>query len=135
MNWRAPINSGFELKFTENGESKCMTAPAAEVEAILETARRGALYLRRDEARFPSADLDGPWSNYAAKGKPRSNWSGMEKVENRNTYKVQADHEGRQLDKCMIDAQTFLETKIEGQPRQLDGTYHPSEVYFAITGR
>ena len=29
-----------------------------------------------------------------------------------------------------IDAQTFLEAKIEGQPRRLDGTYHPVEVYF-----
>jgi len=29
-----------------------------------------------------------------------------------------------------IDAQTFLESKIEGQPRRLDGVYHPVEVYF-----
>jgi hypothetical protein len=29
-----------------------------------------------------------------------------------------------------IDADTFLEAKIEGQPRLLDGTYHPVEVYY-----
>jgi hypothetical protein len=29
-----------------------------------------------------------------------------------------------------IDAQTFLEAKIEGQPRRLDGTDHPVEIYF-----
>jgi hypothetical protein len=29
-----------------------------------------------------------------------------------------------------IDAKTFLEAKIEGQPRRLDGVYHPVEVYF-----
>jgi hypothetical protein len=29
-----------------------------------------------------------------------------------------------------VDAQTFLETKIEGQPRRLDGVYHPVEVYY-----
>jgi hypothetical protein len=29
-----------------------------------------------------------------------------------------------------IDAQTFLETKIQGQPRKLDGQMHPVEVYF-----
>ena len=29
-----------------------------------------------------------------------------------------------------IDAQTFLEAKIEGQPRRMDGTYHPVEIYF-----
>lgn len=34
-----------------------------------------------------------------------------------------------------IAAKTFLEAKIEGQPRRLDGVYHPVEVSFAITGR
>jgi hypothetical protein len=29
-----------------------------------------------------------------------------------------------------IDAQTFLETKAEGQPRQLDGVYHQVEIYY-----
>jgi len=29
-----------------------------------------------------------------------------------------------------IDAQTYLEAKIEGQPRQLDGVLHPVEVYY-----
>jgi hypothetical protein len=29
-----------------------------------------------------------------------------------------------------IDAQNFLESKIEGQPRRMDGTDHPTEVYF-----
>ena len=29
-----------------------------------------------------------------------------------------------------IDAQTFLEAKIEGQPRRFDDTYHPVEIYF-----
>jgi hypothetical protein len=30
-----------------------------------------------------------------------------------------------------IDARTFLEAKIEGQPRSLDGTDHPVEIYFS----
>lgn len=34
-----------------------------------------------------------------------------------------------------IAAKTFLEAKIEGQPRRLDGVYRPVEVSFAITGR
>ena len=29
-----------------------------------------------------------------------------------------------------IDAQTFLEAKVEGQPRRLDGKMHPVEVYY-----
>jgi hypothetical protein len=29
-----------------------------------------------------------------------------------------------------VDAKTFLETKIEGTPRRLDGKYHPVEIYY-----
>jgi hypothetical protein len=29
-----------------------------------------------------------------------------------------------------IDAHTFLEAKVEGLPRMLDGIYHPVEVYY-----
>jgi hypothetical protein len=35
-----------------------------------------------------------------------------------------------QTQNIWIDAETFLETKIEGQPRRLDGTLHPVEVYY-----
>jgi hypothetical protein len=60
------------------------------------------------------ADLDGPLVDYAAKGTTIA-LDGMEKVEDRDTYKLKL---------------TFLEAKIEGQPRRLDGTDHPVEVYF-----
>jgi hypothetical protein len=29
-----------------------------------------------------------------------------------------------------VDAKTFLESKIEGTPRRLDGKYHPVEIYY-----
>jgi len=49
----------------------------------------------------------------------------MEQVENRDTYKVKLTmKDGTALD-VWIDAQTFLETKMGGQPRRLDGVYHP----------
>lgn len=84
-----------------------------------------------DEMKIAStqADLDGPLVDYAAKG-TRVDLDGMEKVEGRDTYKLNLmTKDGRALH-VWIDAQTFLETKIEGQPRRLDGTEHPVEVYF-----
>jgi len=84
-----------------------------------------------DEMKMASmqADLDGPLIDYAAKGS-RIELTGMEKVEDRDTYKIKLTmKDGRAL-AVWIDAGTFLETKIEGQPRMLDGTYHPVEVYF-----
>ena len=55
---------------------------------------------------------------------------GTEKVENRDTYKVKLTTSAGELLHVWIDTQTFLEAKIEGQPRRLDGTYHPVEIYY-----
>src|ERR1035438_2293549 len=74
------------------------------------------------------ADLDGPLVDYAAKGTVIE-LDGMEKVEDRDTYKVKLTMKNRQAIHVWIDAQTFLEAKIEGQPRRLDGVDHPVEVY------
>jgi len=75
------------------------------------------------------ADLDGPLVDYAAKG-TKVELAGMEKVEDRNTYKVKLTMKDGRVIHVWIDALTFLEAKIEGQPRRLDGTDHPVEVYF-----
>jgi hypothetical protein len=75
------------------------------------------------------ADLDGPLVDYAAKG-TRVELAGTEKIEGHDTYKVKMTMQNGQVLHVWIDAQTFLEAKIEGQPRRMDGTDHPTEVYF-----
>ncbi len=75
------------------------------------------------------AELDGFLVDYAAKG-TQIELAGMEKVENRDTYKLKLTMKSGQALHVWIDADTFLEAKIEGQPRLLDGTYHPVEVYY-----
>src|SRR5712664_1619802 len=75
------------------------------------------------------ADVDGYLVDYAAKG-IQIELVGMEKVEDRDTYKLKLTMKNGQAIHDWIDAQTFLEAKIEGQPRRLDGVYHPVEVYF-----
>lgn len=84
-----------------------------------------------DESKISAtqADLDGPLVDYAAKG-TRVELAGTEKVENRDTYKIKMTMKSGQALHVWIDAETFLETKIEAQPRRLDGTDHPVEVYF-----
>lgn len=84
-----------------------------------------------EEAKIAStqADLDGPLVDYAAKG-TGIDLAGMEKVDGRDNYKLKLTIKNGQVIHIWIDAQTFLETKIEGAPRRLDGTYHPVEVYF-----
>jgi hypothetical protein len=84
-----------------------------------------------EEMKMASAqsDLDGPLADYAAKG-TKIDLDGIEKVGDRDNYKLKLTLKGGQETHVWVDAETFLETKIEGQPRRLDGTYHPVEVYY-----
>lgn len=75
------------------------------------------------------SDLDGPLIDCAAKG-ARVELDGMETVENRPTYKLKLTKKDGQILHVWIDAETFLEAKIEGQPRRLDGKMHPVEIYY-----
>jgi hypothetical protein len=74
-------------------------------------------------------DLDGLLIDYAAKGE-KIDIEGMEKVEDHDTYKLKVTlKDGREVH-AWIDAKTFLEAKIEGTPRRLDGKMHPVEIYY-----
>jgi hypothetical protein len=83
-----------------------------------------------DEMKMTStqAELDGPLVDYAAKG-TKIELAGMEKVEDHDTYKLKLTLKTGESFHAWIDAQTFLEAKMEGQPRRLDGTEHPVETY------
>ena len=84
-----------------------------------------------EETRIASmqSDLDGPLVDYAAKG-TRVELEGMEKVEDREAYKLKLTMKDGHSLHLWIDARTFLEAKIEGSPRRLDGLEHPVEVYY-----
>jgi hypothetical protein len=84
-----------------------------------------------DEMKAASmeSELDGPLVDYAAKG-TRVESDGIEKVEDRDTYKLKLTLKSGGVTHVWVDAKSFLETKIEGQPRRLDGVYHPVEVYY-----
>jgi hypothetical protein len=79
-------------------------------------------------AAFQS-DLDGPMVDYAAKG-TRAELEGTEKVEGKDNYRLKLTFKDGQSQHVWVDAKTFLESKIEGTPRRLDGKYHPVEIYY-----
>jgi len=74
-----------------------------------------------DELKTAStqADLDGLLIDYAAKGSKVELESVDKKVTDKNGF---ARH-------VWVDAESFLEVKIEGTPRRLDGKYHPVSTY------
>ena len=75
------------------------------------------------------SDLDGPLVDYALKG-TTVELAGVEKVEGHSAYKLKLTMKGGQVRHLWIDAQTFLEVKIEGTPRRMDGKMRPVEVYY-----
>jgi outer membrane lipoprotein-sorting protein len=74
------------------------------------------------------SELDGPLVDYGAKG-TRLELEGTDQVEGKDSYKLKLTMKNGQTMRVWIDAQTFLENKMEGTPRRLDGVYHPVEVY------
>jgi len=78
-------------------------------------------------AAFES-DLDGPLVDYAAKGN-NVELEGVEKVENHDAYKLKLTMKGGQVQHIWVDAETFLEVKVEGTPRRMDGKMRPVAIY------
>jgi hypothetical protein len=84
-----------------------------------------------DELKLAStqSELDGPLVDLAAKGNTVE-LAGMEKVENQDTYNLKVKLKDGRTTHVWVDAKTFLEAKVEGQPRRLDGKMHPVEIYY-----
>lgn len=73
-------------------------------------------------------ELDGPLINYAAKG-TKVALAGTDTVEGRDAYKLKLTLKGGQVRNVWVDKQTFLEVKMDGAPRRLDGKLHAVAIY------
>lgn len=84
-----------------------------------------------DELKAASmeSELDGPLVDYSTKG-TQVELEGVEKVEGHDAYKLKLTMKGGQVRHLWVDAQTFLEVKIEGVPRRMDGKMRPVEIYY-----
>jgi hypothetical protein len=78
-------------------------------------------------AAFES-ELDGPLVDYAAKGNTVE-LEGVEKVEGHDAYKLKITMKGGLVQHIWVDAETFLEIKMEGTPRRMDGRMRPVSIY------
>jgi outer membrane lipoprotein-sorting protein len=72
--------------------------------------------------------IDGYLIDYAAKG-AKVQLAGTDKVEGRDCYKLKVTSKSGHARHVWVDGQTFLDAKIEGDPRKLDGKPHVVEVY------
>src|SRR5438105_700915 len=72
------------------------------------------------QAAAAATELDGPLVDFERKG-TKVELAGTEVVEGRNTYKLKLTLKGGEQVHLWIDAKSFLETKIDGEPRRMDG--------------
>jgi hypothetical protein len=83
-----------------------------------------------DEAKAESEQpgIGGYLFDYAAKG-TKVDLDGMEKVEGRDAYKLKVTPKNGSVKYIWIDAQSFLDVKVSGTPRRMDGKMHNVYVY------
>ena len=92
--------------------------------------RHEAEQFTADEVKIAAgqADLDGELLDYAAKG-TKIDVEGVEKVDGQDAYKLKLTLKNKQVLHEWIDAKSFLEVKLEGTPRRLDGRPHAVYVF------
>lgn len=81
------------------------------------------------QAASTQTDLDGLLIDYAAKGS-KVELESVDQVDGRNAYNLKVTDKSGTAHHVWVDSETFLETKVEGTPRRLDGKYHPVAIYF-----
>jgi outer membrane lipoprotein-sorting protein len=74
-------------------------------------------------------ELDGPLLDHARKG-VRVDLQGLEKVEGKDAYKLRLTQSTGATRTVWVDAGSFLEVKMDGEPRKLDGRPHKVSVLF-----
>jgi outer membrane lipoprotein-sorting protein len=78
-----------------------------------------------EEAKTESdkAELEGPLVDYSAKG-TKVELAGVEAVAGHPAYKLKLTMKGGDTQNIWIDSQSFLDVKVEGIPRRMDGKMH-----------
>jgi hypothetical protein len=129
LEFKRPLKSRLEIQF--NGQTAVQVFDGAQG-----WKQRPYLGRRNWDAYSPEElkqavaepGLDGLLIDHAARG-ARVELVGSEKVEDRDTYKLKVTLSGGQVRHVWVDKKTFLEAKVDGVPRRLDGKPHNVEIY------
>jgi len=83
-----------------------------------------------DELKAASmqADIDGPLVDYVAKG-TKVELEGVQQIDGHDAFNLKLTLKTGQVQHIWVDAQNFLDVKVEGVPRRLDGKFHPVATY------
>jgi outer membrane lipoprotein-sorting protein len=73
-------------------------------------------------------DLEGPLVDYAAKG-TKVALEGLEPVDGKDAYRLKLTMKNGEVQHAWIDTQSYLDVKVEGIPRRMDGRMRTVWVY------
>lgn len=130
LTMKRPHKSRFELRF--NGQTAYQVFDGTQgwkVRPFLGRTAPEPYSPTELRSATETADLDGPLVDYAAKGN-RIDLVGNDSVEGHHALQLKVtlkDHTERHV---WVDASTFLETKVDGDPRMLDGRPHNVSVFY-----
>jgi outer membrane lipoprotein-sorting protein len=79
-------------------------------------------------AEAARGDLDGPLIDYASKG-TKVELEGSDLVDAHPAYRLKVTGRGEPARHIWIDAKSFLDVKVEGAARRMDGKMHPVYTY------
>jgi len=121
MEMKRPLKSRVEIEFA--GRTAVQVYDGANGWKVRPFLNRNEVEpFTADEARAESTkgELDGLLVDYAAKG-TRVELEKVETVEGRDAYKLKLTTKTGNVQHVWIDTQSFLDVKVEGAPRRMDG--------------
>ena len=130
MSMKRPQKSRLELKFREQTAVQVWDGTQGwKVRPYLNRNEVEPYTAAEARSAAAAAELDGPLVDFKRKG-TKVELAGTEVVEGRNTYKLKLTLKGGEQIHLWIDAKSFLEAKIDGDPRRIDGRMHKVAVLY-----
>jgi outer membrane lipoprotein-sorting protein len=129
MSMKRPNKSRFEVRF--EGQTAFQVYDGTQgwkVRPFLGRDEVDAYTPTEAKQAAESAELDGFLVDHARKGIQVAA-AGAERVEGKSAYKLKLTLKDGTQRFVWIDAANFLEVKVEGEPRKLDGKMHPVFVF------
>ncbi len=121
MSMKRPQKSRLEIKFQEQTAVQVWDGNQGwKVRPYLNRNEVENYTAAETKSAAAAAELDGPLVDFERKG-TKVELAGTEVVEGRNTYKLKLTLKGGEQIHLWIDAKSFLEAKIDGEPRRIDG--------------
>jgi len=123
----------FVLEMKRPGKSRIELEFAGKTAIQVYDGKQGWMkrpFLNRDDweaftaeqakASVGSWDLDGPLIDYAAKDTTVA-LEGVEKIDGSDAYRLKVTHKDGTAQRVWIDQKSFLDVRVEGTPRRMDG--------------